>query len=204
LLVDPLTGDLFIATKEPETFRLYRAPRTSLESGLPITLEFIREGAFALVSAGCISPDGAQVILRREDAARLWVRAAGQSIGDALAGPGSSVPVIGPPDESNGEGITFARWANGYYTISEGAESPIYTFTKRPGPTPTFAASPFLSPGGWRLLIQSCTTQSATLEASTNLIHWNPLATINLKDGVTEYIDSVQVRQRFYRLVPLN
>src|SRR6185436_19838271 len=55
LLVDPLTGDLFIATKLDDSSRIYRATRAELDSGGPVQLTFIREISFFKPAAGDIS-----------------------------------------------------------------------------------------------------------------------------------------------------
>ncbi|HWN97137.1 MAG TPA: hypothetical protein VNT99_19055 [Methylomirabilota bacterium] len=58
LMVDPITGDLFITTKHADTARLYRATRAELDSGQPVTLTFMQEVNFRSVSAADISADG--------------------------------------------------------------------------------------------------------------------------------------------------
>src|SRR5262249_17903268 len=48
------------------------------------------------------------------------------------------IPVIGPPVEDNGEGISFDATGNNYYTISEGLNPILYFFrrTSSDGPAP--------------------------------------------------------------------
>src|ERR1051325_9927264 len=82
LLVDPWSGDAFIASKETNLCRIYMASKAQLDAGGPITLSFVRELAFDQASAGDISPTGREIVLRQENFARLWTRAPGQSIGD--------------------------------------------------------------------------------------------------------------------------
>ena len=130
LMVDPWTGDLFIATKESGITRLYRATQAQLIDGATVTLEFILELEFHIVSAGDISPDGREIVLRQEEFAELWTRAPGQTVAQALGGTPTYIPVIGTPVEPNGEAITFASDGLGYYTISEGVQPVVYYFAR--------------------------------------------------------------------------
>ncbi|HYV30288.1 MAG TPA: hypothetical protein VEO53_04160, partial [Candidatus Binatia bacterium] len=114
LMVDPLSGDLFIATKLTNSSRIYRATRAELDGGGPIALTFIREISFYKVSGGDISVDGKLVALRRGGTAWAWVRQSGQSIGDTLGGSGVEIPVATEP---NGEAIGFHPTGLGYYTL---------------------------------------------------------------------------------------
>lgn len=117
LMIDPLTGDLIIATKLTNSCRIYQATRAQLESGDSITLSFVREISFFKVSGGDISFDGRLVTLRRGGTVWMWTRSTTQSVGDALAGAGKSTPVA---TEENGEAIGFHPTGLGYFTLSEG------------------------------------------------------------------------------------
>jgi hypothetical protein len=137
LLSDPITGDLFIATKveNQEVSRIFRAPKEELDRGGPVTLQYVREVPFKNPSGGDISPDGSEILLRRNSQAVWWKRASGKTVGQALAGQYYAVPVVGQPVEPNGEGIAFHPAGLGYYTISEGPWQPIYYF-RRTSPRP--------------------------------------------------------------------
>jgi hypothetical protein len=153
LMVDPLTGDLFIATKQDPDSRLYRATRAELDGGGPVTLTFIRLMSFSgfrSVSAADISADGRLIAMRRNGRAWVWNRSLTQTVGDALAAAGSTQPVA---EEPNGEAIGLHPTGLGYYTISE--DDPVtqlttnYFFRR----TSTLPAQPavFIRPGdGWR------------------------------------------------------
>lgn len=117
LMVDPLTGDLFIATKLTNSSRIYRATRGQLDGGGPVELTFIREISFFKPSAGDISSDGRLVLLRRGGNGAAWVRQPTQSVGDALGGSSSSIQLAAEP---NGESIAIHATGQGYYTLSEG------------------------------------------------------------------------------------
>ena len=128
LMVDPLTADLFVITKQTNAARVYRANLTGATNRATLSLVFVRELDFDVASGGDISPDGTQIILRREDFAMLWQRCDGEAIGTALGRAGISVPIFGPPTEPNGEGIGFLADGTGYVTISEGSDPTLHFF----------------------------------------------------------------------------
>jgi len=131
LMIDPGTGDLFLATKQKRVARVYAAAREQLADGATVTLTLAGEISFGDVSAGDISPDGSELILRRENAARLWRRAPGESVEEALKRAGMPASIVGPPREHNGESIAFHPECLGYYTVSEGQHPAIYFFPRR-------------------------------------------------------------------------
>ena len=130
LLCDPWTGDLLVISKERTPNRIYRAAAASLVPGSTITMTLAGTIDFPDVSAGDISPTGSEILLRRENFAELFVRSAGQSVAQALLGTPFQVPVIGPPTEPNGEAIGFSATGRGYFTLSEGANQPLYYFRR--------------------------------------------------------------------------
>jgi hypothetical protein len=149
LLVDPRTGDLFIATKLTNSSRIYRATRAELDAGGPVELTFMREISFRLVSGGDVSRDGSLVALRRNNRASAWVRKPGQSVSDALAGTSITIPVIGQPEEPNGEALGFDPEDSGYYTLSEGFSPTVY-YIARTDSGKGAAAQVWIGPGeGW-------------------------------------------------------
>ena len=137
LMIDPLTGDLFIANKMSDRSRIYRASRAQLDSGAPVQLSFVREisaNSVQKVSAGDISPDGRLIIMRKGSKAWRWSRGVGQSVGDALAAAGVEIPVVST--EPNGEAIGFHPTGLGYYTHSEndinnpGQQQPLHFYRR--------------------------------------------------------------------------
>lgn len=130
MFVDPIQGDLYIATKHTNSCRVYQATRAQLDSGSPVSLRFVAAPSFRSVSGADISRDGSLITLRRPGRGGLWVRAAGQGVADALLASSATIPVIGQPTEPNGEAIAFDPDALGYYTLSEGYSQPIYWFPR--------------------------------------------------------------------------
>jgi hypothetical protein len=134
LMVDPLTGDLFVVKKLADRVRVYRATRAELDSGDSILLTFVREiTTFRSVSAADISSDGTLIAMRRSSRAELWVRQPGQTVAQALGGTHTQIPVIGRETEPNGEALGFHPTGLGYYTLSEGFNQPIYYFERTQG-----------------------------------------------------------------------
>jgi len=153
LMVDPLTGDLFIATKQAGVSRIYTATKAELNATGTNTLHFVREINFNSANGADISPTGGEIIMRQEDLAQLWIRAPGQSISNALGGTPISIPVVGRPTEPNGEAIGFDPIGRGYYTLSDSASTqPLYYFAR----TTPYAIQPrrsLVSAGStWRYL----------------------------------------------------
>jgi hypothetical protein len=136
MMIDPLTGDLYLATKHTNECRIYRATQAELGSGGTVTLTFVASPAFRSASGADMSVDGSLIAIRRPGRGSLWVRQPGQSVVDALKTAPITIPVIGQPTEPNGEAIAFDPRAQGYYTISEGFTQPIYYFARTDGSPP--------------------------------------------------------------------
>jgi hypothetical protein len=129
LFVDPLTNELFIVTKEGTT-RLFSAPSTVFDSAGVATLTPHGNvtSAISTVTAADISPDGRYLLVRSTSAGRLYVRGAGQSVAEALQGPGLAF-ALGA--ESQGEAIAWSADGGGFYTTSEfsgGSSAPIHRY----------------------------------------------------------------------------
>jgi hypothetical protein len=110
-------------------------------------LSFIREISFFKPSGGDISADGRLILLRRGGKAAAWVRQPGQSVGDALGGNSSNIPLAIEP---NGESIAIHPTGLGYYTLSEGAFQTNYYCRRTDSGVPRQPAV-FIRPGEiWR------------------------------------------------------
>ncbi len=147
LMVDPLNGDLFLATKLTNASRIYRATRAELNSTNDLTLTFMLETSSSVrsVSAADISSDGGLVATRRANRISGWVRTAGETISDVLARSPTNWPIIGTAaGELNGEAIGFEPNGTGYYTLSEGYLQPLHYFPRTdalPAPPRVFIAA---------------------------------------------------------------
>ncbi|MFO1500320.1 MAG: hypothetical protein U1G07_18375 [Verrucomicrobiota bacterium] len=150
LMVDSQTGDVYIATKEPGQSRIYRLPSSQFVDGATVVVSLVQQIDFDIVSAGDISSDGSEILLRQEEYAEWWRRSPGQTVAQALSQVPVFVPVIGTPLEPNGEGIAFDPDGLGYYTVSEGVNPVIYFFARTNG-LPKISSRTLVEPGSaWR------------------------------------------------------
>jgi hypothetical protein len=128
LFVDPVSGDLFVVTKEKDRARLYTVGRAELRDGSRAELTAAGKPDAVEVSAGAISSDGSQILLRREGQGWLWSREAGETVASALERKPKKVPALGKRQGPNGEAISFSAAGDSYLTVSEGKKQAIYQF----------------------------------------------------------------------------
>ena len=128
LLVDPLTGDVFIVVKEDHRTRLYRAAAENLRTDEPAALELAGFLNVEDISAGDISPAGDLIILRDEDRGWIWNRPSGSSVVSAVQRTPRPVLVRAGGQAQNGEAVGFTPDGKSYYTVSEGDQESIVIF----------------------------------------------------------------------------
>jgi hypothetical protein len=201
LLCDPLTRDLYVVTKQSSHSRVYRLKEADLQATKTVTLEFVIELAMDSVSGGDISPDGSELILRREDAAFLWSRSAGQTIDSAFQNEPVAIPVVGPPTEPNGEGIAFSPSGDGYFTVSEGKDQPVYFFPRNSSVRADFASGPARIAGGWEITITGPAGAAVVVEGSSDLENWSEIGSVILSGNSITLADAADLPARFYRLL---
>ena len=142
LLVDPVSGDIFLVTRDRDGAGyayVYRNPAPHAP-GVLVTLELVASIPYGImIKGGAISPDGDMVILRPHPSttALLWQRPDGTALGDVFSQTVCGVGVVG---ETQGEAICFDSDGCGYYTVGEGTNQPLY-YHARQGqcPKPTLA-----------------------------------------------------------------
>lgn len=116
ILLCPFTRDLYIATKEDDSCRIYvaRYPQSTRHK---IILEPVIALPFRLVTSGNISYNGTEILLRSEKHYWYWKRAKGETVAAALRKPPQQL--IPATKEPQGEAVCFAADQHGYYTCSE-------------------------------------------------------------------------------------
>lgn len=134
LLVDPLTHDIYIVTKREPQVVLYRLPYPQPFGG---RMEVAPQGILALtgVSAGDVSPDGGEILLKTLSGIFYWRIRPGASWLETLQGLPHRVPYVREPQ---GEALAWAADGSGYFTLSEkvlGLAPHVY-FYPRLGPLP--------------------------------------------------------------------
>jgi hypothetical protein len=145
LLVDPVSGDLVIVTKEllSGNAGVYRASAAALDTGdvtlaqagmieksvltpagaAPDDASVLVRGVGYLPTGGDVSRDGALIAIRTYATVFVWPRYDGASLIDTL----SATPCEAPSAvEPQGEAIAFAVGADAYFTVSEGANPPLH------------------------------------------------------------------------------
>jgi hypothetical protein len=129
LLADPVTGDLFVVSKEwgGGPTGAYRIPAGSA-AGEPVTMARAGDVAVTpgeLVTGGDVSPDGSLVALRTYGEVLLWDRGPDQTVAEALSGTPCAAPVEA---EAQGEAVALDPDGRGYVTVSEGQNPRINRF----------------------------------------------------------------------------
>jgi hypothetical protein len=131
LLIDPISGDLFVVTKDrggEGVAHVFRNPAPQVDSVM-VTLELVDDIAFSeLLTGGDVSPSGDAIILRSYTSGLYWVRAAGTDLWDAFSDVPCSVPI---ENEPQGEALAFTADGYGYFTVSEGVNQPIYFYAQQ-------------------------------------------------------------------------
>ncbi|MDI3321201.1 hypothetical protein [Pinibacter soli] len=116
LLVDPVTKDIFIASKETLRSTIYSAAYPQSLT-VTIVLKSVVKTNFDLLTSGDISPDGSEMVLRNKGQIWYWKRNAGQSVAQTILTAPQTAPYAG--NEHQGEGICFMYDGSGYLTDTE-------------------------------------------------------------------------------------
>lgn len=123
IAVDPQTGDLYIFAKVGTTpAGVFRA-RAPLASGV---LELVATIEAASLNAADFSPTGDELVVRDYASAFYFARGA-VSWPEALTAKPKKIRL---QSEAAAEAIGFAGDGSGFFTISEGANSPIWFYAK--------------------------------------------------------------------------
>jgi len=127
LLLDPLTKDLYVITKDANA-RIYKAAYPQTDQQL-LTLEGTLP--YANIVSGDISFDGKEVLLKSYFRVFYWRRDPGTSIADMFQQPADTLPYSLEPQ---GEAMAWHPNGSGYYTLSEekasGVEAVLYFYQK--------------------------------------------------------------------------
>jgi hypothetical protein len=141
LLVDQISGDMFVISKREDRKHLYRIPAASFNNEDKLhQAEFIRELNFSVptsdltilkrlyyITGGDVAASNEEVIIRNYLEIYYWKKEKSETLADALRRKPQIVPSALEPQ---GEAVAFDRNGNGYSTISEVASffSPAHIF----------------------------------------------------------------------------
>jgi len=121
LMVDPQTKDIYIASKESNTSKIYVAHYPQSTSTFTVMAPVVKL-LFNKATSGDISPDGTEILLRSKELIWYWKLPAGTSIGAGLLTKPRRAPYAN--NEPQGEGIGFAADGSGYFTTTEVRDYP--------------------------------------------------------------------------------
>ena len=122
MMVDPLTGDIYIVAKNLKAPSIYKIAADKLVADELITPELIgelnisSESMFDLITAGDISDDGREILIKSYGKVYYWLNEGNVALSELL----TTVPdTLEYTVEPQGEAITFSNDPNGFFTISE-------------------------------------------------------------------------------------
>jgi len=130
LMTDPINKLLYIVSKREDTVHVYTTP-LDFKANDTVTLQkqaqvfFEGTGEFKWITAGDISQDGQQVLLRSYSKVYYWKRNPGEAIWQTLLRSPAILPYTPEPQ---GEAIGFTADGKGYYTTSEGLHPYLYYY----------------------------------------------------------------------------
>src|ERR1700744_3081081 len=130
LMVDPIEKLIYIVSKRTDSVTVYTTPLNfKANDTLTLTkrckLYFNGFRPFKWITAGDISKDGQQVLLKDYVKVYYWKRSNNEPIWKTMQRKPTELPY---KEEKQGEAIGFAPDGKGYYTTSEGVFAPIYYY----------------------------------------------------------------------------
>lgn len=130
LMVDPVERLLYIVTKREDSVGVYSAPLNASFTGIILLqkrckIYFKGLPLLKWVTAGDISADGKQLLLKSYQKVYYWKRLPGVPVWKTLQQNPAELPYTA---EKQGEAIGFTPDGKGYYTTSEGKNAAIYHY----------------------------------------------------------------------------
>jgi hypothetical protein len=131
LMVDPIEKLIYIVSKRQDSVTVYTTPlayKTNDTVILTKRCKLFFPGLKLLkwITAGDISKDGTQILLKSYTKVYYWKRRDDEPAWKAMQGKPQVLPYV---QEKQGEAIGFTPDGKGYYTTSEGVYSPIYYYS---------------------------------------------------------------------------
>lgn len=131
MMVDPIEQLIYIVSKRKDTIKIYTTPLNyhagdTLMLNLRAKLHFNGLLPFKWITAGDISKDGKQILLKSYVKVYYWQRKGDEPVWQTMQGKPQELPY---QQEKQGEAIGFTPDGKGYYTTSEGKYVPIYYYS---------------------------------------------------------------------------
>ena len=117
ILLDSTTRDIFIISKESANTGIYRLAYPQSVSEIITAEKMGTMPGATTVTAGDISLDGAEIVIRTYTNVYYWKRKKGETIANTLSQ--AAAKQLSVALEPQGEAICFDRTGNGFYTLSE-------------------------------------------------------------------------------------
>ncbi len=117
VMVDPLTKDIFIISKEMDKTGIYRLPYPQSLTGTIVAEKVGLVPSVLFTTGGDISPDGSEILIRNYFSVYYWKRKSGETIGQTLLRAATKQLTIAA--EPQGESVCFDQKAGGFFTLSE-------------------------------------------------------------------------------------
>jgi hypothetical protein len=130
LMIDPVEKLIYIVSKRRDSVTVYTTPLNYKPNDTVILtkrckLFFKGLKVFKWITAGDISKDGSQIVLKSYEKVYYWIRKGNEPVWKTMQTKPKE-PFYIP--EKQGEAIGFTPDGKGYYTTSEGVYSPIYYY----------------------------------------------------------------------------
>jgi hypothetical protein len=130
LMIDPIEKLIYIISKRKDTVKIYTTPlyykpNDTLILTKRCKLFFAGIKPFKWITAGDISKDGKQILVKSYMKVYYWKRTGNEPVWQTLQRKPTELPYV---VEKQGEAIGFTPDGKGYYTTSEGVYSPIYYY----------------------------------------------------------------------------
>jgi hypothetical protein len=131
LMIDPIENLIYIVSKRTDSVNVYTSPlnfkandTVMLTRRCKLYFEGFRP--FKWITAGDISRDGQQILLKSYEKVYYWKRSNNEPIWQTMLKKPKELPY---KFEKQGEAVGFTLDGKGYYTTSEGVFQPIYYYT---------------------------------------------------------------------------
>lgn len=121
VMVDPQTNDIYIVSKREDQVQVYllEYPQSLTDT---LVLPVIKTLPFTRITAGDISANGLEIVIKTHTAIYYWKRNDSESISEALTQKAKLLPYYKEPQ---GEAIAWLKDGSGYMTVSEKSENDI-------------------------------------------------------------------------------
>jgi hypothetical protein len=130
LMIDPIEKLMYIVSKRQDSVTVYTSPLSYIANDTLVLTKRCKlffKGYILLkwITAGDISKDGQQILIKSYSKVYYWKRDNNEPVWKTLQKKPLELPYI---QEKQGEAIGFTPDGKGYYTTSEGVYSPIYYY----------------------------------------------------------------------------